>query len=289
MFYLIDKPLGISSFDVIRKLRKVLWVKKMGHSWTLDPLASWCLLIATENSTKLLPLLDSARKEYRFTVDISMTSDSLDLGTPTRSIVSNTPLHKRSQSELELFLCSQTSQIPPRYSALHIDGKRAYELAREEEVFTLKERAIEVYSASLIQSNWTIFEIIMEVSSWCYIRSFAPLIGHFYGNPWGWVITSLQRTKIQTSFWALRLDQSSDISSPSPLWLEYIFPTIPTYEIPTELYNDIKVWKIIQTASFWFLKEVHRKELFLYYKEANFLSLCNFDGGNLVVIRNQVG
>jgi tRNA pseudouridine55 synthase len=86
MFILIDKPLGISSFDVIRKLRKKLWIKKMGHSWTLDPLATWCLLIATDNSTKLLPLLENSYKEYIFTVRLDGKSPSYDLWTEIEKV-----------------------------------------------------------------------------------------------------------------------------------------------------------------------------------------------------------
>jgi tRNA pseudouridine55 synthase len=82
MFYLIDKPLGITSFDVIRKLRKILNTKKIGHTGTLDPLATGCLLIATEKSTKLIPEVENKEKRYRFSVCLEGYTDSLDLGSP---------------------------------------------------------------------------------------------------------------------------------------------------------------------------------------------------------------
>ena len=79
MFFLINKPLGFTSFDVIRKLRGMTGIKKMGHTGTLDPLATGALLIATDNSTKLISRLEMETKTYVFTVDISITSPSLDM------------------------------------------------------------------------------------------------------------------------------------------------------------------------------------------------------------------
>lgn len=78
MFFLINKPVGMTSFDVIRRLRKNLGIKKMGHIGTLDPLASGLLLVATEQSTKLFPFLEGKEKTYRFSVRIDGTTKSLD-------------------------------------------------------------------------------------------------------------------------------------------------------------------------------------------------------------------
>lgn len=94
-------------------------MKRIGHAGTLDPLASGCLLIATANSTKLLPLLNGSEKTYIFSVRIDGTTPSLDLGTEVIEH-SMTDYREKSRSELHDFLMSQTEQIPPRYSALHI-------------------------------------------------------------------------------------------------------------------------------------------------------------------------
>lgn len=130
MFYLIDKPLHMTSFDVIRKLRKILNTKKIGHTGTLDPLATGCLLIATENSTKLIPELENTHKRYEFTVQLDGKTASLDLGTEIIP-VDIRHIQQKTPETIKIFLESQTQQIPPKYSALHINGKRAYELARQ--------------------------------------------------------------------------------------------------------------------------------------------------------------
>ncbi len=86
MFHLIDKPEGISSFAAVAKVRRVLECKKAGHTGTLDPLASGLLIVASAGSTKLIPYFENDRKSYRFTVDFSHVSESLDLGTETQKI-----------------------------------------------------------------------------------------------------------------------------------------------------------------------------------------------------------
>jgi tRNA pseudouridine55 synthase len=94
-------------------------MKRIGHAGTLDPLASGCLLIATGNSTKLLPLLDGSEKTYVFSVRIDGSTASLDLGTEVieHSMTGHTD---KSSVDLREFLLKQTSQVPPKYSALHI-------------------------------------------------------------------------------------------------------------------------------------------------------------------------
>ena len=79
MFYLVDKPIGISSFFALGKIKRILGAKKIGHTGTLDPLASGLLMVATEGSTKLIPFLEKAKKTYEFVVDFSRTSLSGDL------------------------------------------------------------------------------------------------------------------------------------------------------------------------------------------------------------------
>lgn len=136
MFHLVDKPIGVSSFSAAARARRALKAGKAGHTGTLDPLASGLLIIATNGSTKLIPYFDADRKTYRFTVDFSKTSESLDLGTETADVdVDELETAKKEMSNggLEKALDKfrgNIRQVPPKYSALRIDGKRAYRLAR---------------------------------------------------------------------------------------------------------------------------------------------------------------
>ena len=195
MFFLINKPIGFTSFDVIRKLRGMTGIKKMWHTGTLDPLATGALLIATDNSTKLISRLEMAEKTYLFTVDISISSPSLDMEWNMET-VSMKSMKIRTTEEILKFLTSQTSQIPPKYSAIHIDGKRAYELARKWKEFNIPERSISVSEVEIINISLPKITIRLTISAGGYIRSFAPILGDFFGVPGGGCITHLHRERI---------------------------------------------------------------------------------------------
>lgn len=241
MFFLIDKPLGISSYDVIRSAKKILQTKRIGHAGTLDPLATGCLLIATDKSTKLLHLLDGSRKRYRFTVNISGSTPSYDLGTPVIQHALASSI-ERTPGELRDFLLSQTEQVPPLYSALHIDGERAYELARRGEVLSLPSRPITVEDVTILRLDPPEIEIELTISSGGYIRSFAPLIGEFFGTPGGY-ITSLRRIQIMTPYAELSESMCipiEAISFQNSSTREVIFPSIQSYVMDAGELQDIK-------------------------------------------------
>ena len=102
MFYLVDKPVGPSSNQALSHIKRFFSTKKAGHSGTLDPLASGMLIVATDGSTKLLSLLDTSTKKYRFTFDITKTSESLDLGTPLLCLETGHPIFEHPPSEKEI-------------------------------------------------------------------------------------------------------------------------------------------------------------------------------------------
>lgn len=286
MFYFIDKPIWISSFDVIRKLRKILWTKKMWHAGTLDPLASGCLLVATDNSTKLLPLLEWSDKAYIFTVDISGTTPSLDLGTDVTSFELST-YREKTPEELRDFLLSQTEQVPPRYSALHIDGKRAYELAREEVDFEIRPRPIQVKEVEIIRFSPPIFTISLRISSGGYIRSFAPIIGNFFGSDGGY-ITELRRTAIHTQQRSLSISQAKPLDTITQfdnLPRSVIFPELESIEIDKDIQLCLQQWRIINPIP-WIQWTVWRR-YFLDYEES-WSSLVEYKEDGFHIIRNDI-
>jgi tRNA pseudouridine55 synthase len=278
MFYLINKPLWISSFDVIRKLRRITGIKKMGHTGTLDPLAAGCLLIATENSTKLIPLLEKQTKTYIFEVDISLSSDSLDLGTPT-TIHDISSIRHRSPEELRDLLLRETSQIPPKYSALHIDGKRAYDLVRTGIDFEIPSRPIEISDVKILDLSLPRIQIQLSISAGGYIRSLAPVIALFFGIHDGGCITRLQRTRIQD----IDIHDAQDLEYfDVSRCIEYtvLFPQIPLYTLDTSSRADLLNGKNIP------LNEDDIDQIFV--KCGDILSLGRIQNHILNVIRNHV-
>jgi tRNA pseudouridine55 synthase len=135
--------------------------------------------MATNQSTKLIPYLENIEKTYRFTVDLRAKTESLDAGTPCEHCSIESMVH-RTETEFVEYIQSQTEQIPPAYSALHIDGKRAYELARQGEHITLPSRRISVKNIIIHTFAPPVFDIELTISSGGYIRSFAPVIGRFF-------------------------------------------------------------------------------------------------------------
>lgn len=204
MFYLVDKPIGPSSNQLLSHLKKYFGVRRAGHSGTLDPLASGLLIVAIGNSTKLLPYVVGSPKVYEFTFDISRTSDSLDLGTPTRE-VAHDPVRIQSLlcdptqcAELLTRFIGNISQVPPHYSALIVDGKRSYLTARRSgdtsTLESLPSRDITVYSLEYLGSEFPHIHMRASVSEGTYIRALARDIGQALGG--SGVVTELRRTKI---------------------------------------------------------------------------------------------
>lgn len=285
MFYLIDKPIGISSFDVVRRLKKELWTKKIWYLWTLDPLATGCLLIATDNSTKLLSFLDNAEKTYTASIRIDGYTESFDLWTDLRSVdVSSMSFH--TSEELKYFLYSQTKQSPPKYSALHVNGERAYNLVRDGVSFELPERDILVQNVEILEFSPPFFRIRIRISSGWYIRSFAPLIARYFWIQNAGYVSALRREGIHTSSANLGLDDScllENFSSNTYISYKKVFPSIYWQEINSLEYNDLMLGKSIETdvvANNW-------QMFFLNYGN-EFTSLVHFENGAFVIERNKV-
>ncbi len=287
MFYLIDKPSGCTSFEVLRNLRKVLWIKKIWHTGTLDPLATGCLLVATENSTKLIPLLEWATKRYRATVRIDGSTETLDLGSDVEQMeYYEKKLREGTSTEgLRQFLLKQTSQIPPKYSALLLGGKRAYELAREGKDFTLAERAIEIYEVIIHEIRLPSIDIEILVSSGTYVRSLAPSIGAYFGTD-TWYITSLDRTEIlPLTGVILTKHEAQDLSHfeiQKTISYDDLFPDIGKIELSQTEYTDIQNGVYISYPD---LRE--GKAYFLFFA-GKLCSLTKAMGGKLLIERNNL-
>lgn len=142
----------MSSFDVIRSVRKALGIKKIGHSGTLDPEASGLLILALGNATRLLPFVPSQPKEYTFTIQFGKTTDTLDCQGTIIDQGKPVPPEEAITGILPLFK-GTISQKPPRYSAIKINGKRAYALARDKKEFELPAREVTIHDLELLRHN----------------------------------------------------------------------------------------------------------------------------------------
>lgn len=168
---LINKPKGITSYDVIRRLKPLFEKKqKIGHAGTLDPFATGLMIIMLGKGTKLFDTFQSSRKVYEVVGEFGYQTDTYDI-TGERMFVSNKDIQKKELENAFKKFTGEISQIPPLFSAKKVKGKRAYELARTDVDFKLEPKKVNVYSLELLDFNFPRFVLKIECSSGTYIRS----------------------------------------------------------------------------------------------------------------------
>jgi tRNA pseudouridine55 synthase len=166
----IDKPIGYSSAKVVAIIKKMTGAKKVGHGGTLDPFASGVLPVALNKATKTSQQLMDARKKYAFQIKWGEFRDTDDVEGKVMQTSEMRPATENLISILPLFV-GKIKQTPSQFSAIKINGKRAYELARQEIKVAMPPREIEIFSLKLISNNFEFCELEVECSKGTYIRS----------------------------------------------------------------------------------------------------------------------
>jgi tRNA pseudouridine55 synthase len=191
---LIDKPIGWSSFKVVYKIRQAAKVKKVGHAGTLDPLASGLLIICTGKKTKEITKYQDFEKTYAGTITLGKSSPSMDLETELSATNSTEGISENSIYEVRDSFIGKIDQIPPMYSAVKVNGKSLYKIARKGKVIERKAREITIYNFNI--KNISIPNIDFEIvcSKGTYIRTIANDFGEKLGC--GGLLSALRRTKI---------------------------------------------------------------------------------------------
>lgn len=190
---LVDKPGGISSFDVIRQLRRSTGVRKIGHAGTLDPLASGLMLMLFGTATKQAASYSKLDKRYRATVRFGANSTTGDEEGRKLWVSDKQPALEEITAALAKFT-GQIEQTPPVYSAIKINGQEAYKRARRGEVVEIPSRSVHIYEAKLLSYSYPDAEVKWHVSSGTYIRTLAEDIGRLLGT--GAYLTGLVRTQV---------------------------------------------------------------------------------------------
>ena len=146
--YIVDKPITLTSFDVVARARRALGTRRVGHTGTLDPLATGVLVIATDESTKLVQFLEKDSKDYLAFVSLGASTPTLDAEGPvleTKDVPDDVFERQHVNEILESFVGPQM-QMPPAYSAIHVNGQRAYDLARSGQEVVLEPRAVTIHA-----------------------------------------------------------------------------------------------------------------------------------------------
>lgn len=195
---LIDKPAGWTSHDVVARVRSLLKKEaghkvKVGHTGTLDPFATGLLVLVTGSYTKRAGEFSKLDKVYEAELTLGATSSTGDL----EGEISKKSTHRPGRAEVDSVLnkfIGEIEQVPPAFSAIKVDGQRAYKLARQGKEVEIEPRKIKIYGISDVKYDYPKLSFTCEVSSGTYIRSLAADIGESLGT--GAYLSALRRTQV---------------------------------------------------------------------------------------------
>ena len=276
---IVNKPKGITSFDVIRKLKKILKTKKIGHTGTLDPLATGVMLICIGKATKLASDLEAKDKVYIADFDIGYATDTYDI--EGKKIAEN--IIDVSKEDLEQSIkkfIGNIKQVPPMYSAIKIDGNKLYHLARKGIEVERPERNVTIEYINLLDFKDNKAKIETKVSKGCYIRSLIYDIGQDLGTYA--TMTALQRKQVGD----YSLEDSCSLEQIEEMVLNNDFKFLKTieeifsydkYSLQTE--KELTLYKNGNTVK---IKENLENKKYRIYFQDEFIGLANVENNNLL-------
>lgn len=219
----IDKPLGWTSFDAVKRIRGAIQRRlglkkfKVGHAGTLDPLATGVLIVCTGRATRRIDELQTGVKEYVADLRLGATTPSFDLETEIDAIFPTDHITRRSVEEVLPRFTGAIMQVPPVFSAVKVDGKRAYKFARKGHEVELKPKQLQIYEIELIEFSPESLRLRIVCGKGTYIRALARDIGQALGS--GAHLTSLRRTRVGDCRIedSMSVDQAIELISSGPV------------------------------------------------------------------------
>lgn len=218
----VDKPVGLTSHDVVQIVRKGTNIRRAGHTGTLDPRASGVLVILIGPAVRLSEYVSASDKRYQAVVRLGATTDTYDAEGRVTSSAPVTVTEDQFENALQQFI-GEIEQVPPPYSAVKVKGRKAYEMAREGEEVELQPRKIKVYNLELLE--WAPPEAVIDVycSSGTYVRSLAHDLGEVLGC--GAHLVGLRRTKsgrftLRDAVPLRKLREAFELGT----WYQYLIP-----------------------------------------------------------------
>jgi tRNA pseudouridine55 synthase len=194
----LDKPAGITSARAVGRVKRLLTKgTKIGHAGTLDPFATGVLLLLVGRATKACEDLMGAPKTYEATVKLGATTATDDVDSPEQPYRSMNPAYPVARDQIDLVLprfVGSIQQRPPAFSAMKVQGRRAYDLARGGNLIELEPRMVTVYSMDVIRYEWPLLRLRIDCGRGTYIRSIARDLGAALDV--GGYLTDLRRTRI---------------------------------------------------------------------------------------------
>lgn len=219
----IDKPVGMTSHDVVQVIRRGTGIRRAGHTGTLDPRASGVLVILVGPAVRLSEFVSASDKRYQATIRLGSSTDTYDAAGTVTNFTSDFNVSEEYFNEMLQKFVGEIEQVPPPFSAVKVKGKKAYELARNGEQVELQPRIINVYSLEVLE--WAPPEAVIDVycSSGTYVRSLTNDLGNALGV--GAHLIGLRRTKsgrftLRDAIPLRRIQESFDAGD----WYKYLIP-----------------------------------------------------------------
>lgn len=274
----VNKRQGITSHDCIYILRDLLEIKKIGHTGTLDPMATGVLPMTIGKATRVSSFIQNSEKEYIATIEFGIETDTEDI---TGNIIERSDKIPTEKEVLDILpkFTGRIEQIPPMYSAVRVDGRKLYKIAREGKVVDRPKREIHVESLKLLDSNP--FTLKIKCSSGTYVRTLISDIGKELGT--FATMTSLIRTKVGP-FSVENAIKIDDLESMTKEEIEEkLYPTdfalrnIPKYNVPKSFFE-----RLINGVKFYDNNRINDGKYSIYCLD-EFIGIGEFVDGRLKI------
>ncbi len=272
----IYKPKGMTSHDVVNRVRRIAGTKKVGHTGTLDPDAEGVLPICINRGTKVADMLTASRKRYTAEFVLGITTDTLDIGgnvTAERAV----NVSKNQIIEAIKSFEGEIEQVPPMYSAIKVGGRKLCDLARKGVEVERKARKVEIYEINILDVKKNSFTIDVKCSKGTYIRTLGSDIGEKLGC--GAVMTSLVRT--QSSIFEIANSVKLDDLTPEN-YKDYVILAENLFDCEKITVKDNLLKKVLNGNAIPFNGE-QGKQYKVYDEYGKFLCLSRMDEGLLKV------
>ena len=275
----INKPRGITSHDAVYKLRRITGLKKIGHTGTLDPMASGVLPILTGKGTKLSDYFIDNNKRYEATVELGVSTDSYDM----EGRVVKTSDKRVSDVEINAAVSSfvgELEQIPPMYSAIKIGGKKLYQLARKGIEVERSARKITIFNIDVLNIDGKLLTVDISCSKGTYIRSLCNDIGELLGT--GARLTAL----VRSAAGCFKLEDSVELADlTAENFAGFVRPMDSFFDYPKIIVDGLDLLRTLNgtplKASIGEQGQMYR----VYSENGTFLSLSKQDCGRLKLVR----
>jgi tRNA pseudouridine55 synthase len=281
---IVDKPAGMTSTRVDGLIKRLCKTKSLGHVGTLDPFATGLLPLAVGEATKVIPYVKTDIKEYEFDLKFGEARDTCDLEGVVIATSNHRPTAEAIQQALTVFR-GQISQIPPIYSALRVNGERAYTLARQGIIPDLKARPVTIYELELLEFFSDIARLRVVCSTGTYVRTLGQDLSLYLGTVGH--LTALRRTKVgkftlTDSFPLDKLQEEAHITSISScvLPIRIVLDDIPAISVGSK-----EELKIRRGQAIPFFVDLPESPCYLLLSEKGELSLAEKKDNQLFPIR----